>query len=122
MGVAIGGATDGECSILTSDVPIMSWYSGCEAYGFAASLGASRLPLLHGADKFIVLRQDGLFQPSAEFVEANYLSRAILVGEFHDGFGRLVAKLYRMTDARHPDASDVRLRSQPAVGQCEPCT
>ena len=98
VGTTIGAQSAGDCSILTSDAPIMSWYSSCEAYAYAATAGESRLPVLHGEDRFMVVREDGLFQPDEAYMQTTYLSHAELMAEFRNGYGDVAARLYRITD------------------------
>ena len=98
VGTTIGAQSAGDCSILTSDAPIMSWYSGCEAYAYAATVGESRLPVLHGKDRFMVVREDGLFQPDEAYMRTTYLPHAELIAEFRNGYGDLAAQLYRISD------------------------
>lgn len=96
VGQTIRQASDGSCSVLASDFPQMTWYSGCPSYGFAGGRSANRDRLLTGEDRFLVLRRDGRFQPQGA-VLAEYLSRVDPgpVATFANRSGAVVATLYR---------------------------
>jgi len=75
MGKRIAEETSGACSVLATDVPQITWYSGCEAYNFGnRGRDGDRDRLLTKPDRFLVLRADGLFQPVGPFM-AGYLAR-----------------------------------------------
>jgi hypothetical protein len=75
MGQRIRQETSGPCSVLATDVPQITWYSGCEAYNFGnRGTDGDRDRLLTNPERFLVLRGDGLFQPVGPLM-AGYLSR-----------------------------------------------
>ncbi|HEX6129454.1 MAG TPA: glycosyltransferase family 39 protein [Candidatus Limnocylindria bacterium] len=99
LGRFIGAMTDGDCAVLASDVPQVTWYSGCAAVSFGDVSRADRDTLLTGRDRFLVVRNDGQFQPGPA-VMARYLARVDPqpLAVFEDGAGRgLTATLYRFT-------------------------
>jgi 4-amino-4-deoxy-L-arabinose transferase-like glycosyltransferase len=89
----------GSCSILASDYPTMSWYSGCPAYNFANVERPGRERLLTGENRFLVLRRDGKFQPTGSVLDA-YLARVEPepVAELRNGDDHLVGTVYRFAD------------------------
>jgi small basic protein len=93
VGLFIGQHARGPCSVLTADVPIISWYSRCAAINFAVASGSNQLTVLRG-DRFVVLRADGLHQPSASVLASVYLPRLRLMRTFRDGLGRPSATVY----------------------------
>ncbi|HSM38065.1 MAG TPA: glycosyltransferase family 39 protein, partial [Candidatus Limnocylindrales bacterium] len=92
----IRDAGPGSCSILASDVPQLTWYSGCATYNFADTGSAGREGLLTGERRYLVLRRDGRFQPSGEVLAA-YLSLVDPepVAAFENRNGVVVASVYR---------------------------
>lgn len=98
----IASRTDGDCSVMTADVPIVSWYSGCQAVGFPSSLDADPLAATTGRHRFLVIREDGLFQPPPDILDERYLARARDEVRFPDGFGRLAARVFTLAE---PDGS-----------------
>jgi 4-amino-4-deoxy-L-arabinose transferase-like glycosyltransferase len=91
------GAHSGErCSVLASDVPQITWYSGCASYSFGDRTRADRDALLSGEDRWLEVRRDGVFQPAAPILD-QYLSR-VLPGSpvlFKDRSGAVRGALYR---------------------------
>ncbi len=96
-----------SCSVLTSDVPIVSWYSGCPAVNFVGGPLSGRLALLSGEARYVVIRTDGHLQPGRDEIAATVLPATELWQEIRDGDGRVVAHLYRVRAARaaHPTAT-----------------
>jgi 4-amino-4-deoxy-L-arabinose transferase-like glycosyltransferase len=95
------GAHSGEkCSVLASDLPQITWYSGCASYSFGDGLHADRDALLSGTDRWMLVRRDGVFQPAAAILD-QYLSR-VLPGSrvlLKDGSGVVRGVLYRFAAA-----------------------
>jgi 4-amino-4-deoxy-L-arabinose transferase-like glycosyltransferase len=91
----IAAHSAGTCSILASNVPQFTWYSGCATYNFAGGKRANRDRLLSG-DAWLVVRADGLFQPSGAVLH-DYLARVERSSSvaLQDGDGHLAATLYR---------------------------
>jgi 4-amino-4-deoxy-L-arabinose transferase-like glycosyltransferase len=87
-------AGDGACSVLTSDVPIIAWYSGCAAVNYLSGPQADRLDLLGGMHRYIVVRTDGHLQPDDAAMRA-LLEDAELWRSYRDGFGDEAARVYR---------------------------
>jgi 4-amino-4-deoxy-L-arabinose transferase-like glycosyltransferase len=94
----IASRTDGDCSVLTADVPIVSWYSGCQAFGYPSSPDPDPLPAMMGRQLFLVVREDGLFQPAADLMGEQYLSKARDEVRFPNGFGRLAARVFTLAN------------------------
>jgi 4-amino-4-deoxy-L-arabinose transferase-like glycosyltransferase len=90
----------GPCSVLASDVPQVTWYSGCTTYSFGAPTDSGRDALLTGANRWLLLRRDGSFQPLASIV-ADYRSRVLGGSAFalHDHKGRTRGFVYRFPPA-----------------------
>lgn len=91
----IAGHSEATCSILASNVPQFTWYSVCPTYNFAGGRQANRDRLLSG-DAWLVVRRDGLFQPSGPVMQ-EYLARvdrssAVVL---RDRQGRIRGTLYR---------------------------
>jgi 4-amino-4-deoxy-L-arabinose transferase-like glycosyltransferase len=89
-----------DCSVLASDVPQITWYSGCATLNFGTRLQANRDALLTGADRWLVVRRDGHFQPDRDVLE-QYLGH-VLPGTpvlLRDGSGVVRAALYRFARA-----------------------
>jgi 4-amino-4-deoxy-L-arabinose transferase-like glycosyltransferase len=88
------------CSVLASDVPEITWYSGCAAYGFGTRRAADRDQLLSGRDRWLLVRRDGVFQPAAAILD-QYLSRVVPGSRvlLEDGSGVVRAELYRFAAA-----------------------
>ena len=84
------GAAGGDCSVLTADVPIISWYSGCPAVNFLSGTEA-----LTGSRRFAIVRTDGHLQPDAAVVQA-LVADAEVMRTYEDGAGRLAATVYRL--------------------------
>lgn len=97
----IARLSDGDCAILASDVPQLTWYSGCATYNFAAGRSANRDRLLVGEHRYLVLRSDGRFQPESPVVDA-YLSRTseLPVATYRNDRGTRVASVYRFVRPR----------------------
>jgi hypothetical protein len=72
----IAAHSSGNCSVLASDVPQITWYSGCATYNFGDGLRADRDAVLIGADRWLEVRRDGVFQPAAPILD-QYLSRVV---------------------------------------------
>ena len=85
---------------MATDVPEITWYSGCAAYGFGTGPGADRDQLLSGQDRWLVVRRDGVFQPPAAILD-EYLSRVAPGSRvlLKDGSGVVRAELYRFAAA-----------------------
>jgi hypothetical protein len=95
VGRAVGADASGStCSVLTSDVPIISRYSGCEAFTLVGGAPAERLALLSGR-RYVVVRTDGLHVPSAPAL-AELLGAAVPWRTFADGSGTVAATVYRL--------------------------
>jgi hypothetical protein len=97
IGAVAGPAQAPDCSILTADVPIMSWYSGCFAVNFLSGGESDRIALLAGSQRFVVLRADGHLQPARE-AAAELVSGADVWGTYADGHGRPAAVVYRLEE------------------------
>jgi Dolichyl-phosphate-mannose-protein mannosyltransferase len=95
-GLLIREMGEGSCSVLASDYPQMTWYSGCPAYNFADLEEPGRERLLSGQNRFLVLRRDGQFQPVGEVLDA-YLAlvEPMPVAELRNRDGHVVARVYR---------------------------
>jgi hypothetical protein len=95
-GLLIGQLGKDSCSVLASDYPQVSWYSGCPTYNFADVDQPGRDALLSGANRFLVLRSDGQFQPGGPVLEA-YLANVqpAPVAELRNRNGHVVARIYR---------------------------
>ena len=99
-GQYIAAHSSEDCSVLATDVPEITWYSGCAAYGFGTGPGADRDQLLSGQDRWLVVRRDGVFQPPAAILD-EYLS-GVAPGSrvlLKDGSGVVRAELYRFAAA-----------------------
>jgi 4-amino-4-deoxy-L-arabinose transferase-like glycosyltransferase len=96
-GLLIRELSDGSCSVLAADYPQMTWYSGCPTYNFADVERTGRERLLTGANRFLVVRPNGHFQPTGTVLAA-YLSlvEPEPVAELYDRDGQLVARIYRL--------------------------
>jgi 4-amino-4-deoxy-L-arabinose transferase-like glycosyltransferase len=92
-----GPAPAPNCSILTADVPIMSWYSGCHAVNYLTGPETDRLALLTGSHRFIVIRADGHLQPPPD-VLARMVAGAEPWRTYEDGYGATAAVVYRLPD------------------------
>jgi len=92
---ALAGGTD--CSILTADVPIMSWYSGCPAVAFLGGRETDRIGLLTGSRRFVVVRADGHLQPPDPEVD-RLLAGAEVWATYTDGRGRPAAVVYLLPE------------------------
>ena len=101
VGLDIGGGAGAprnpDCSILTADVPILSWYSGCHAVNFLSGGGPDRIALMTGSQRFIVVRADGHLQPSPAAVE-ELVHGAEVWGRYDDALGRPAATVYRLPE------------------------
>jgi hypothetical protein len=84
------GAVGGDCSVLTADVPIINWYSGCRAVNFAS--GAEALP---GSPLFVIVRTDGHLQPDEAVIQA-LVGDAEVWRSYEDGTGETAAVVYRL--------------------------
>ncbi|HEX6655544.1 MAG TPA: glycosyltransferase family 39 protein [Candidatus Limnocylindria bacterium] len=86
-----------NCSVLATDVPQITWYSGCVAVNFGdRAREGDRDRLLPVGERLLVLRTDGIFQPTGD-VLAGYLARVqaepIAVVRHPDG--SIAARVYR---------------------------
>lgn len=95
IGAVAGPPRAPDCSILTADVPIMSWYSGCHAVNFLTGDEPDRIALLTGSQRFVVVRADGHLQPPRESV-AELLDGVPAWETYLDGRGRPAAVVYRL--------------------------
>jgi hypothetical protein len=86
-----------DCSVLTADVPIISWYSGCPAVNFLSGPPGDRTELLTGTHRFIVVRADGHLQPTPAEVDA-LVAGAEPWRTYDDGSGRAAAVVYRLPE------------------------
>jgi len=95
-GQLIRAIGEGSCSVLASDVPQMTWYSGCRSLSFGDVTVADRDRLLSGTNRYLVLRRDGRFQPP-DRVLRQYRSRLEepAVADMHNPAGDRVATIYR---------------------------
>ena len=87
------------CSVLSSDVPIVSWYSGCAALNFLGGPTSGRLGRLTGPMRYVVIRTDGHLQPDRHALEAEILGSVDPWREYRDDDGRVVARVYRVRAA-----------------------
>lgn len=94
VGRYVGTNSRGSCSVLTADVPIVSWYSRCPAITFGGRSGADRLTELTGQNRFLIVRADGHLQPSVDVLRAYLVGAEPLVMYVADG--RPAATLYRI--------------------------
>jgi hypothetical protein len=86
------GAGGGDCSVLTADVPIISWYSGCPAVNFISGAEA-----LTGSRRFVIVRTDGHLQPDAAAVES-LVADAAVWRSYEDRNGDTAAVVYRLAE------------------------
>ena len=84
------GAGGGDCSVLTADAPIISWYSGCRSFNIPSGVEA-----LTGSPRFVIVRTDGHNQPSSELVQA-LVADAEVWRTYEDGYGDTAAVVYRL--------------------------
>jgi hypothetical protein len=98
-GLLIREVGEGSCSVLASDYPQMSWYSGCPAYNFADVERPGRERLLSGENRFLVLRRDGRFQPRGHVLESYLdLVEPAPLAELRNRDGHMVGSVYRFAD------------------------
>jgi len=88
-------ARGGTCSVLTSDVPIIAWYSGCAGVNYLTGDEPDRLSLLTGSRRYIVERSDGHLQPDDSAMRG-LTSDATPWRSYRDGFGEEVARVFRL--------------------------
>jgi hypothetical protein len=94
-GRLIDAKSSSDCSVLASDVPLITWYSGCRTVSFGAATDADRDRLLTGRDRWLILRTDGKFQPLPAIVAAYAArTRPSAPTALHDARGRVRALLY----------------------------
>jgi 4-amino-4-deoxy-L-arabinose transferase-like glycosyltransferase len=88
------------CSVLATDVPQITWYSGCATYSFGDGMHADQDGLLTGEDRWLVVRRDGVSQPVPAIID-QYLSRVLprSLVLLKDGSGVVRAELYRFAAA-----------------------
>ena len=84
------GSFDGDCSVLTADVPIVSWYSGCPSFNFQSGVDA-----LTASPRFVIVRTDGHNQPAPALVQA-LVADAEIWRTYEDGNGETAAVVYRL--------------------------
>jgi 4-amino-4-deoxy-L-arabinose transferase-like glycosyltransferase len=99
IGSAAHAGTDGQCSVLTADVPIIAWYSGCSALNLALPLD-EQLASLTGSRQFIVVRDDQHLQRSEPAIARLIASRGKLRDRYQDGDGHQVAELYELASPK----------------------
>jgi 4-amino-4-deoxy-L-arabinose transferase-like glycosyltransferase len=97
IGVVAETARAPNCSILTADVPIMSWYSGCHAVNFVTGGQPDRVALLAGRHRFVVVSVYGPHEPAPD-VLAELVRDAEIWGRYVDGQGRPAAVVYRLPE------------------------
>jgi 4-amino-4-deoxy-L-arabinose transferase-like glycosyltransferase len=104
VGRALGSSAGGDCSVLTSYSPQITWYSGCATYGFSTGPEAARANLTD--DAWVVLFQGGKRQPEGADLGL-YLAGTELIERWeqpHENtFGW--AELYRFTASPHEAAA-----------------
>jgi len=83
------------CSVLTSDVPIIAWYSGCRAVNFLTGDEPDRVSLLTGTQRYLVVRSDGHLQLD-DVAMRPLTSAAEPWHTYRDGFGNDVAAVLRL--------------------------
>ena len=93
ISAVVGSLEDADCSILTADVPILSWYSGCSAVNYLTGPETDRVSLLTGLHRFVVVRTDGHNQPSPEAV-AELIGSADVWRTYVTGRGETAAVVY----------------------------
>ena len=93
---AIGSdAGSRPCGIVTSDAPIMAWYTRCAVTSYGTPPSLRSLETLEGPLRYVILRADGHHQPSSEEVGgAAFLSEPWR--RFEDGTGADAAAVYRL--------------------------
>ena len=84
------GLSSGDCSVLTADVPIISWYSGCRSFNFQSGVEA-----LTGSPRLVIVRTDGHNQPAPGLVQA-LVADAEIWRTYEDGYGDTAAVVYRL--------------------------
>jgi hypothetical protein len=97
LGRYVAGQVGTPCSVLATDVPQITWYAGCSAVNFGdRTREGDRDRLLVDDQRLLVLREDGLFQPTGDLLDG-YLDRVEPrpVAEFRRPDGSLAATLYR---------------------------
>lgn len=87
------GAVGDDCSVLTADAPIISWYSGCPAVNFVSGAEA-----LTGSSRFVIVRTDGHLRPDASGIQA-LVADAEVWGTYDDRYGDTAAIVYRLAQA-----------------------
>lgn len=92
----VSNSASGTCSVLTADVPIISWYSRCPAVNYLSGPSQDRLELLTGTHRYVVVREDGHLQPPMPILERSITARAELWRIFMDGHDDVVAAVYRI--------------------------
>lgn len=96
LGQYVRAQARGECSVLASQISIMSWYSGCSSYSLAPPSGSDPLGVLIGEWRYVVVREGTLYQQEQAVFVRNYESNVALVRAFFDGKGHPAARLYRV--------------------------
>ena len=91
----IGVAGAGDCSVLTADVPIIAWYSGCPSVNFLSGEATDRIGLLTGSERFVIVRADGHLQPPPEVIQT-MLADTEVWRTYEDRAGRVVAIVHRL--------------------------
>jgi hypothetical protein len=85
--------------VLTADVPIIAWYSGCSALNLALPLD-EQLASLTGSRQCIVVRDDQHLQRSEPAIARLIASRGKLRDRYQDGDGHQVAELYELASPK----------------------
>jgi 4-amino-4-deoxy-L-arabinose transferase-like glycosyltransferase len=95
-GRLIEARSSSDCSVLASDVPLITWYSGCRTLSFGAATEGNRDRLLTGRNRWLIVRKDGEFQP-LEAIVADYIARTRSGprAALHDARGVVRAILYQ---------------------------
>jgi 4-amino-4-deoxy-L-arabinose transferase-like glycosyltransferase len=89
------GAGSASCSVAAADVAIMTWYSGCPAYGLINS-DQHPLAALTGVDRWVVVADAGPNQPAASILARDLRPHLEPVRRLVDGRGEPIATLYRV--------------------------
>ena len=96
-GLLIRELGQGDCAVVASDIPVITWYSHCPTLAFAPDGMPTGDFVPTAANQFLLVRSDGRLQPPAEAVE-RYLARASPrpIAVFTDRSGTLHVSLYRL--------------------------
>jgi hypothetical protein len=110
IGADVTAAGSPACSVLTSDVPIMSWYSRCDAVSFLTGGEPETPSVASGTRQYAVVRTDGHNQPPVPVIDEMVVAQADRWRTYTDGAGAPAATVYRMRRSR-PARDDVLGRS-----------